>query len=151
MLIFITRKRTKRGKETMNPMSEYKKPLTKEFSLGEHKIVLRSLTYKELEDIEKSITYKLTNFSNSAVYQIKKIEILARSIVTIDGIAMRQFEEITSELAKAENPDLTAIIRKEIESWDSSATDVLYGFYNVLMDEKSKEYKKELDFLSSMQ
>ena len=132
-------------------MSEYKKPLTKEFSLGEHKVVLRSLTSKELEDIEKSITYKLTNFSNSAIYQIKKIEILARSIVTIDGIAMRQFEEITSELAKAENPDLTAIIRKEIESWDSSATDVLYGFYNVLMDEKSKEYKKELDFLSSMQ
>lgn len=133
----------------MNPMSEYKKPLTKEFSLGEHKVIMRSLSSKELEDIEKEITYKIANFSNSAVYQIKKNEILARSIVSIDGVMLKQFEEIQGELAKTENPDLISIIRKEIETWDSSATDVLFGFYNVLMEEKSKEFKKELNFLNS--
>lgn len=133
----------------MNPMSEYKKSLTKEFNLGEHKVIMRSLTSKELEDIEKAITFKITNFSNSAIYQIKKIEILTRSIVSVDGIAIRQFEEVQNEISKTENPDLIAIIRKEIESWDNSATDVLYGFFNSLMEEKAKEYKKELDFLNS--
>ena len=88
----------------MNPMSEYKKPLTKEFSLGEHKVIMRSLSSKELEDVEKEITYKIANFSNSAVYQIKKNEILARSIVSIDGVVLKQFEEIQGELAKTENP-----------------------------------------------
>ena len=131
----------------MNPMSEYKKSLTKEFNLGEHKVIMRSLTSKELEDIEKIVTFKITNFSNQAVYQIKKIEILARSLVSIDGISLRQFEEVQNEIAKTDNPDLIAIIRKEIESWDASATDILYGFYNILMEEKAKEFKKELDFL----
>lgn len=133
----------------MNPMADYKKSLTKEFNLGEHKVIMRSLTSKELEDIEKAITFKITNFSNSAIYQIKKIEILTRSIVSVDGIAIRQFEEVQNEISKTENPDLIAIIRKEIESWDNSATDVLYGFFNSLMEEKAKEYKKELDFLNS--
>lgn len=130
-------------------MADYKKSLTKEFNLGEHKVIMRSLTSKELEDIEKAITFKITNFSNSAIYQIKKIEILTRSIVSVDGIAIRQFEEVQNEISKTENPDLIAIIRKEIESWDNSATDVLYGFFNSLMEEKAKEYKKELDFLNS--
>lgn len=130
-------------------MEEYKKPLTKEFSLGEHKVILRTLNSKELETIEKEITFKLANFSTSAVYQIKKIEILSRSIVSIDGISLKQFENIQSEISTTEHPDLHKIIRKEIESWDSTVTDVIYGYFNVLMEEKSKQFKKELDFLNA--
>ena len=138
-----------RGNEQMNPMEEYKKPLTKEFSLGEHKVILRTLNSKELETIEKDITFKLANFSTSAVYQIKKIEILSRSIVSIDGISLKQFENIQSEISTSENPDLQKIIRKEIESWDSTVTDIMYSYYNVLMEEKGKQFKKELDFLNA--
>lgn len=133
----------------MNPMEEYKKPLTKEFSLGEHKVILRTLNSKELETIEKDITFKLANFSTSAVYQIKKIEILSRSIVSIDGISLKQFENIQSEISTSENPDLLKIIRKEIESWDSTVTDIMYSYYNLLMEEKGKQFKKELDFLNA--
>lgn len=133
----------------MNPMEEYKKPLTKEFSLGEHKVILRTLNSKELETIEKDITFKLANFSTSAVYQIKKIEILSRSIVSIDGISLKQFENIQSEISTSENPDLQKIIRKEIESWDSTVTDIMYSYYNLLMEEKGKQFKKELDFLNA--
>lgn len=138
-----------RGNEQMNPMEEYKKPLTKEFSLGEHKVILRTLNSKELETIEKDITFKLANFSTSAVYQIKKIEILSRSIVSIDGISLKQFENIQSEISTSENPDLQKIIRKEIESWDSTVTDIMYSYYNLLMEEKGKQFKKELDFLNA--
>lgn len=133
----------------MNPMSEYKKPLTKEFELGEHKVVLRTLNSKELEDIEKEITFKLTNFSTSAVYQIKKVDILTKSLVSVDGIALKQFENIQSEISTSENPDINKLIRKEIESWDSTATDILYSYFNMLMEEKGKQYKKELDFINT--
>lgn len=138
-----------RGNEQMNPMEEYKKPLTKEFSLGEHKVILRTLNSKELETIEKDITFKLANFSTSAVYQIKKIEILSRSIVSIDGISLKQFENIQSEISTSESPDLQKIIRREIESWDSTVTDIMYSYYNLLMEEKGKQFKKELDFLNA--
>lgn len=134
----------------MNPMEEYKKPLTKEFDLGEHKVILRTLSSKELEDIEKEITFKLANFSTSAVYQIKKTEILSRSIVSIDGVILKHFDNVQTELSSTENVDIQKIIRKEIESWDSTVTDVLYGFFNLLLEEKGKQFKKELDFINSL-
>ncbi|MCM1260575.1 MAG: hypothetical protein NC222_06430 [Staphylococcus sp.] len=130
-------------------MSEYKKPLTKEFSLGEHKVILRTLSSKELEDIEKEITFKLANFSTSAVYQIKKVDILTKSLVSVDGISLKHFENIQAEMSTSENADINKLIRKEIESWDSTTTDILYGYFNLLMEEKGKQFKKELDFLNA--
>lgn len=134
----------------MNPMEEYKKPLTKEFELGSHKVILRTLNSKELEDIEKNMTFKLSNFSTSAVYQIKKNDILSKAIVSIDGTPLKSFESVLTNYSMKEDEDIDRLIRKEIESWDTTVTDIIYNYYLILVEEKGKQFKKELDFINTL-
>lgn len=118
----------------MNPLEDFKKPLIKEFTLGNHKVKLRTLNSKEFEIISEK--------SNNIA--LNKINILSKSLISVDDVDIKNFDSVKEEVNN--NSDIDKAIVKEIESWDSVTTDILYNYFNLLMKEKSGKSKKEINF-----
>lgn len=107
---------------------------TEEFEIDYNgiKIVFRTLAQKEYDDI-------LGNNPRTDLvgFELNKIPVLARAIISIDGLKFEQFSEIEEQ-----DKNLTEIQKKEnvIGKMDAMVVDELF---NVYADEREKILKKK--------
>jgi len=131
----------------MNPMSEFKKNFSKEYEIQNHKFLFRSLSTKESNEVEKSVARQTVSLNDDSTFNTRKIETLAIALVSVDGIPLKQFEDIQIEISKGGNEK--ELIKAEIESWDDSFSSLLYLYYLDLLKQKDAKYEKEAKFLNS--
>ena len=131
----------------MNPMQEFKEAYTKTYEIQGKKMVFRSLSSKEQEEVEKYVYSRIFNINDESQYNIRKIEVLVRALVSVDAVLIKNFPEIQAKVSKGE--DSLSAIRQEISEWDDTLTTLLYSYYLKMREEKDLKYQKELDFLSS--
>lgn len=131
----------------MNPMQEFKKNFSKEYDIQNHKFLLRSLSTKEANEIEKSVARQTVSLNDDSTFNTRKIETLAVALVSVDGTPLKQFEDIQIEISKGGNEK--DLIKAEIESWDDSFSSLLYLFYLDLLKQKDAKYEKEAKYLNS--
>lgn len=131
----------------MNPMQEFKKNFSKEYNIQNHKFLLRSLSTKEANEIEKSVARQTVSLNDDSTFNTRKIETLAVALVSVDGTPLKQFEDIQIEISKGGNEK--DLIKAEIESWDDSFSSLLYLFYLDLLKQKDAKYEKEAKYLNS--
>lgn len=132
----------------MNPMEEFKKNFTKEFEIQGKKFLFRSLSTKETDDIEKEVARKAVSLSDDSKFNTRKVETLASSLVSVDGILLKQFEEIQLAVSKGGNEKEE--IKKMLGELDESFTNLLFLFYLEMVKEKDEKYKKDAEFLDSL-
>lgn len=131
----------------MNPMEEFKKSFTKEFEIQGKKFLFRSLSTKETEQIEREISKRATSINDDSTFSIRKIETLASSLVSVNGIVLKQFENIQIGISKGENE--RELIKEEIASWEDSFTSLLFLYYLDMIKQKDQKYEKELSYLNT--
>lgn len=130
----------------MNPMAEFKKSFSKEYEIAGHKFLFRSLSTKESNEIEKSVARQIVSINDDSTFNTRKIETLAVALVSVDGIPLKQFEDIQIEISKGGiEKDL---IKLEIESWEDSFTSLLYLYYLDMLKQKDAKYEKETKYLN---
>lgn len=132
----------------MNPMEEFKKNYTKEFEIQGKRFLFRSLSTKETDDIEKEVSRKAVSLSDDSKFNTRKVETLASSLVSVDGILLKQFEEIQLAVSKGGNEKEE--IKKMLGELDESFTNLLFLFYLEMVKEKDEKYKKDAEFLDSL-
>ena len=132
----------------MNPMEEFKKNYTKEFEIQGKKFLFRSLSTKETDDIEKEVARKAVSLSDDSKFNTRKVETLASSLVSVDGILLKQFEEIQLAVSKGGNEKEE--IKKMLGELDESFTNLLFLFYLEMVKEKDEKYKKDAEFLDNL-
>ena len=128
-------------------MQEFKKNFSKEYEIQNHKFLLRSLSTKEANEIEKSVARQTVSLNDDSTFNTRKIETLAVALVSVDGTPLKQFEDIQIEISKGGNEK--ELIKAEIESWDDSFSSLLYLYYLDLLKQKDAKYEKEAKFLNS--
>ena len=130
----------------MNPMSEFKKSFSKEYTIQKHKFLFRSLSTKESNEIEKSVARQTVSLNDDSTFNTRKIETLAVALVSIDGTPLSQLEDIQIEVSKGSNEK--DLIKAEIESWEDSFTSLLFLYYLDMLKLKDKKYEKETKYLN---
>lgn len=121
--------------------------VTKEFELGDHKVVMRLITPSEQRDILlRSEIRSSANFFDRL--ELGKLPILSRAIVSIDGLGWDARDEVRE--LKEKNPTWkTSDAIEEILSKNLSAgaLDLFYELYTRLEESQKKaidELKKDL-------
>ena len=132
----------------MNPMSEFKKSYTKSYNIQGKEFLFRSLSTKESADVEKEVARQSVSLSDDSKFSTRKIETLAKCLVSVDGTPLNKFEDIQVEASKGK--DEKELIKEEISSWEDSFTTLLYLFYLEMLKEKDSKYQKETEFLNSL-
>ena len=132
----------------MNPMQEFKKNFSKEYDIQNHKFLLRSLSTKEANEIEKSVARQTVSLNDDSKFNTRKIETLAKCLVSVDGTPLNKFEDIQVEVSKGK--DEKELVKEEISSWEDSLTTLLYAYYLEMLKEKDSKYQKETEFLNSL-
>lgn len=128
-----------------NPMSEFKKNYTKQYTIQGKTFLFRSLSTKETSDIEKEIAKKIVSINDDSSFGIRKIETLALALVSVDGTPLNKFENILVELSKGANEK--DLIKEEIGSWEDSFSTILFMYYLAMIKEKDAKYNVESEFL----
>lgn len=131
-----------------NPMQEFKQTFTKTYDLQGHKFMLRSLSTKESNEIEKEVARKSISLNDDSIFSTRKIETLAVVLVSVDNIPLKQFENIQIEISKGGNEK--DLIKEEIASWDDSVTSLLFLYYLEMLKEKDKKFEKETNYLNGI-
>jgi hypothetical protein len=131
----------------MNPMQEFKKNFTKEYSIQGHTFLFRSLSTKESNEVEKAVARQTVSINDDSTFNTRKIETLAVALVSVDGTPLNKFEDIQVEVSKGGNEK--ELVKAEIESWDDSFSSLLYLYYLDLLKQKDAKYEKEAKFLNS--
>lgn len=132
----------------MNPMSEFKKNYTKTYTIQGKEFLFRSLSTKETDDIEKEVARKTVSLTDDSKFNTRKVETLAISLISVDGIALSKFEEV--QVAVSKGIAEKEAIKEEISSWDESFTSLLFLFYLEMLKEKDTKYQKDTEFLNSI-
>lgn len=102
----------------VNPLTAFKNSLLKEVEVFGKKFTF-----------DPSIKIKSTN----------KIDLLADGLKAVDGFNLKDFSNIKEEVDKGINEE--EAIKKEIDSWDSKITDILFNKFISLLQKYS-----EIDF-----
>lgn len=131
-----------------NPMEEFKKSFTKTYNIQGKKFLFRSLSTKETDDIEKEVARKTVSLTDDSKFNTRKVETLAISLISVDGIALSKFEEV--QVAVSKGIAEKEAIKEEISSWDESFTTLLFLFYLEMLKEKDKKFEKDAEFLNSI-
>lgn len=132
----------------MNPMSEFKKSYTKSYNIQGKEFLFRSLSTKESADVEKEVARQSVSISDDSKFNTRKIETLAKCLVSVDGTPLNKFEDIQVEVSKGK--DEKELVKEEISSWEDSFTTLLYLYYLEMLKEKDSKYQKETEFLNSL-
>ena len=112
-------------------------PEEKEFTFGKKKLVLRTLKQSEMNEVMSGLTR-----ADFTMLELEKVPLLARSLVSIDGVKVAAFTEIQDAFKKDEKVDVTYAVEKVLEKMDTATINILYSMYNELVQEASK--KKDL-------
>ena len=102
----------------VNPLTAFKNSLLKEVEVFGKKFTF-----------DPSIKIKSTN----------KIDLLADGLKAVDGFSLKDFSNIKEEIDKGINEE--EAIKKEIDSWDSKITDILFNKFISLLQKYN-----EIDF-----
>ena len=129
-------------------MSEFKKSFTKTYNIQGKEFLFRSLSTKETDEIEKEVARRTVSLSDDSKFNTRKIETLAISLISVDGIALSKFEEV--QVAVSKGVAEKEAIKEEISSWDESFTSLLFLFYLEMVKEKDQKYQKDAEFLNSI-
>jgi len=132
----------------MNPMSEFKKNFSREYEIQNKKFLFRSLSTKESNEVEKAVARQLVAINDESSFNTRKIETLAVALVSVDGVPLKQFDDIQIEISKGGNEK--DLIKAEIESWEDSFTSLLYLYYLDMIKQKDTKYEKETKYLNGL-
>lgn len=110
------------------------KPVEKEFLFGGKKIVLKTLSQEEMNEVTSNVARMDFSF-----VELRKIPVLARSLVSIDGISVLAFAEVRDALAKDKTCNTTKVIEDLLVKMDTTLVHILYNFYTELEDAVIKE------------
>ena len=114
----------------------------KEFEIGGNKVVFQTLSKKE------QLQASSVNAGGDMLYQFDaiKVPILARSIVSINGLGWENCEEVKKIVAdKKENKldiNLISIIEQVLGDMDGEIINAFYNHYLEIVDEHKKEVEK---------
>ncbi len=130
-------------------MNEFKKTFTKTYNIQNKNFLFRSLSTKEVSDIEKEVTkVRFTLNNEDECFTTRVIETLARCLVSVDGTQLNKIEDVQVDISKGKN-ELDSI-KAMIGELDSSFTTLLYLYYLEMLKEKDSKYQKETEFLNSL-
>jgi hypothetical protein len=108
-------------------------PEQKEFEVGNHKIVLRTLKQVEINEVISRLPR-----ADLTMLELEKVPTLARSIVSIDGINPVGFDEIRVQVEKDKSINITSLIEEILSQMDSTVINVLFSMYSELREEAQK-------------
>ena len=132
----------------MNPMEEFKKNYTKEYEIQGKKFLFRSLSTRETDEIEKEVARKTVSLTDDSKFNTRKIETLASALVSVDGILLKQFDEVQIAVSKGGNE--REEIKKVLGDLDESFTSLLFLFYLEMLKEKDKRFEADAKLLESL-
>lgn len=132
----------------MNPMEEFKKNYTKEYEIQGKKFLFRSLSTRETDEIEKEVARKTVSLTDDSKFNTRKIETLASALVSVDGVLLKQFDEVQIAVSKGGNE--REEIKKVLGDLDESFTSLLFLFYLEMLKEKDKRFEEDTKFLESL-
>ena len=111
-------------------------PEEKEFELGKHKIILRTLSQDEVNQIIEGLPR-----ADLTMLELEKIPTLAKSIVSIDGINPTGFDEIRSKVEKDKATNISKAMEEILGQMDATTISILFSCYIDLREATQK--KKE--------
>ncbi len=120
-------------------------PEKKEFDFGGKKVVFRTLTQKEMDEVMKDIPR-----TDLAMFELEKVPILARSLVSVNGVSISAFSEVQDAINENEKVNVTAVIEKILSKMDTSTVNALYSLYGELLQEVTTK-KNQLKNASRVQ
>ena len=106
------------------------------------------MSTKESAEVEKEVARQSISLSDDSKFNTRKIETLAKCLVSVDGTPLNKFEDIQVEVSKGK--DEKELVKEEISSWEDSLTTLIYLFYLEMLKEKDSKYQKETEFLNSL-
>ncbi len=118
---------------------------THKFTAGTLQVVMRTLKEKELDDVYRDVGLLAT--SEVGADLLRRRHILARALVSINGIPVSQFPEIQKCMSEEDTKDVHIAIFKTLSDLSPQSLGVLWSCYLELvqLDEKEKaELKKDL-------
>ena len=132
----------------MNPMAEFKKNYTKEYEIQGKKFLFRSLSTRETDEIEKEVARRTVSLTDDSKFNTRKIETLASALVSVDGVLLKQFDEVQIAVSKGGNE--REEIKKVLGDLDESFTSLLFLFYLEMLKEKDKRFEADAKLLESL-
>ena len=114
----------------------------KTYEFGGKKIVFRTLKQSEMNSIMMNI-----GRADVTMLELEKIPVLARCIVSIDGIPVEMFEEVREAIKENEKVDIHSAIEKILAKMDTNTVGILYGIYIQFREEcylKKEQLKNSL-------
>ena len=121
------------------------KTKTHKFTAGALQVVMRTLKEKELDDIYRDVGLKAT--SEVGADLLRRRHILARAIISVNGIPTAQFTEVQKLMSENNTQDVHHAIFQVLSDLSPQSLGVLWACYVELvqLDEKEKsELKKDL-------
>ena len=115
--------------------------LEKTFTLGDVKVVIRTLTQVEKDNVMKNVA----TFNVFSDVELIKRPILAKAIVSVNGAKLLAFKEILDEVEATKKP-ASEVIEKYLGKFNSSIISRLYEMYL----EVEKEEQASLDQLKKV-
>ena len=110
------------------------KPEQREYVFGKEKIVFKTLTQNEVNEVME----KLPRMDLSIV-ELQKIPLLARSIVSINGVDIHAFQEVQDAIKKDDKVKVVNVIEEILGKMDTTVINLLYSYYSELNETVSKE------------
>lgn len=129
-------------------MEEFKKNYTKEYEIQGKKFLFRSLSTRETDEIEKEVARRTVSLTDDSKFNTRKIETLASALVSVDGILLKQFDEVQIAVSKGGNE--REEIKKVLGDLDESFTSLLFLFYLEMLKEKDKRFEADTKLLESL-
>lgn len=110
----------------------------KTYQIGSSKVILQTLTAGEQVEISRIIGSRNLDFVSQA--EVAKMPILARSLVSINDVAIEAQPEVRDKMRQ--NPTLTPaqVVEQVLSEFDWSTIDYIFNYcYSDLVQERMKE------------
>jgi hypothetical protein len=112
-------------------------PDQKEFKFGDKKIVFRTLRQSEMNEVMLKMPR-----TDLTLIELEKIPILARTLVSIDGVDLKAFDEVREAIKKDDKIDVYNVVEDLLSKIDTNVINILYNIYTEFREESLK--KREL-------
>lgn len=110
----------------------------KAYQIGSSKVVMQTLTAGEQTDVSRIIGGRNLDFASQA--EVAKVPILARSIVSINDVAIDAQPEVREKLRNDPTLISTQAVEMILNDMDWSMVEYLFGScYSDLVQERAKE------------
>ena len=122
---------------------------TKQFELGERKIVLQTLTTQEQNEINKKLSYSFPNTSADAVFIAEMLPTLSKSLVSVVGVPVSNWDDVAKKLKENEKLTVTDAVEEIFSKASQNSISTLFNFYLQLLEEDRAERDELVNFTQS--